>query len=66
MLMSHTTSNEDILGLVGKIRRFSFQWDWSHIELKPESTGIAKTIQVSRTCLGAATPYFGLWAVYHA
>jgi hypothetical protein len=31
MLMSHPTSNQGVLRLVGKIMRLSFQWDWSHI-----------------------------------
>jgi hypothetical protein len=43
MLKVHTTSNQGVLGLVGKRRRLSFQWDWSHIKLKSESTVVHKT-----------------------
>jgi hypothetical protein len=65
MLRSHTTSNEGVLRLVGKISILSFQRDWSDIHLKYESTGIYKTSQISRTYLGVVTPYCGLWPVYH-
>jgi hypothetical protein len=66
MHRSHTTSNHGVLGLIGKIRRLSFQWDQSHIQLKSESIGIYEISQISRTCAGVVTPYFGLWPVYHA
>jgi hypothetical protein len=56
---SHTTSNQGVLGLVGKIRRLSFQWDLSHIQLKSESTKIYKTCRVSRTRLGVVTRILG-------
>jgi hypothetical protein len=40
----HTTSNQGVLGLIGKIRRLSFQCDCSHMQLKYESTGMYETI----------------------
>jgi hypothetical protein len=46
MPMSDTTSVWGILGLDGNIRISHFQWDQSHIQLKPESTRIVKTSQV--------------------
>jgi hypothetical protein len=36
-----------------------------HIQLKSESIKIAEATQVSRTCLGDATPYFDNWTMYH-
>jgi hypothetical protein len=39
MPRSHTTSDKGVLGLVS----LSFQWDWSHIQLKFESFGIYET-----------------------
>jgi hypothetical protein len=30
----HMTSNQSIVGLIGNIRRLSFQWDQSHNQLK--------------------------------
>jgi hypothetical protein len=29
MLSSYTTSNWGILGLIGKVRRYPFQWNWT-------------------------------------
>jgi hypothetical protein len=60
MPRSHTTSNQGVLRLVGKTRRLYFQWDWSHIQLKSESTRIYKTSRVFRTYPDSVTPYFGL------
>jgi hypothetical protein len=65
MSKSHTTFNPDVLGLIGKIRRLSLQWDQSHIQLKSESIRIAEISRVPRTFSAVVTPYFGLWAVYH-
>jgi hypothetical protein len=43
------TFNHGVLELIGKIKRLSFQRDWSHIQLKSESTGIYEKSRVSRT-----------------
>jgi hypothetical protein len=51
------TSNYGVPGLFGKIRSLSFQRDWSHIQLKSESTRIDETSRVFRSYPGAALPY---------
>jgi cytoskeletal protein RodZ len=56
MPRSYMTYNWAFLGLVGKIRRLSFQWDQSHVQLKSESTIITETSQVSKICSGVVTP----------
>jgi hypothetical protein len=48
-----------------KDKEILFLMDRYHIQLKSESTQIFKTSRVSRACPGVATPYFGLWVVYH-
>jgi hypothetical protein len=51
MPRSHTTSNYGVLGLVRKLRRYTFQWNWSHVQILWELTGIVKTIRRPKSVL---------------
>ena len=39
----HTVSVLGVLYMDGKIISWSFQWHWSHLKIRSESTGIVKT-----------------------
>jgi hypothetical protein len=53
----HTTSVLDVLHMHGRLRRQPFQWHWSHVQLKSESSAIIKIVPISRTVF-AAVPLF--------
>ena len=59
MPKSHTESDLDVLYMDGKIISRSFQWHRFQVQIHPESTGIAKQVDVQNLS-GAATPSFGL------
>jgi hypothetical protein len=50
----HTTSVLDVLHMHGKMRRNPFQWHWSHVQLKLESSANIKIVPISRTIFGVA------------
>jgi hypothetical protein len=39
---------------VQKVKEITFQWNWSHVQLKSESSTIIKKVPISRTVFGAA------------
>jgi hypothetical protein len=49
MHMTRTISDLDVLYMHGKIRRLSFQYNMSHVQLKLESLAIIKTKLFSST-----------------
>jgi hypothetical protein len=52
------TSVLDVLHMNGKLRRYPFQWHWSHVQLKSESSAIIKIVLISRTIFGAMPPFW--------
>jgi hypothetical protein len=60
----HPDSDYDGLDMVGNIRRLSNQPNCFHPKIRPESTGIVDTNQLSDSVLVLRHRLLGRWAVY--
>jgi hypothetical protein len=64
MPRSHMIFNWGVLGVLGKGRRYPFQWNWSHVQIHSEETGIIKTIGCTESVLVLCCHFWPL-SVYH-
>jgi hypothetical protein len=58
MYRLHTTSVFDVLHMQGKLKRYPFQWNWSYVQIRSESSEIIKRVPISRIVFGAASLFW--------